>query len=75
MRETKFLAGLATILVFAGIFCFKALSQTKVYREGLPVNTPLKPSTKIILIVSGCLAIISGVLLFIQCFKLIQNPN
>ena len=71
MKETKFLAGLATILVFIGIFCFKAVKQRKVFTKesSHPVSTSLKNSTKIILILLGGLSIMFGLVLFIQCFK------
>ena len=71
MKETKFLAGLATLLVFIGIFCFKAVKQRKVFTKesSHPINAPLKNSTKIILILLGTLSIMFGLVLFIQCFK------
>ena len=72
MRDAKFLAGLATILVFIGIYCFKALSQRGVNKvEGSqPVAAPLKSSNKILLIFFGIGSILLGIFVFIQCFKL-----
>lgn len=70
MREAKFLAGLATILVFAGIFCFKALRPKKYYKEdGSLVNTTVNYKNKIILIVAGVVCIIAGIFLFVKAFK------
>ena len=73
MRNAKFLAGLATIFVFIGIYCFKALLQKNVNKvETLqPVMAPLKSVNKIMLILFGTLSILLGVFLFIQCVKLI----
>jgi hypothetical protein len=73
MRNAKFLAGLATIFVFIGIYCFKALLQKNENKVEThqPVMAPLKSANKIMLIVFGTLSILLGVFLFIQCVKLI----
>lgn len=61
MRERKFLAGLGTILIIGGIYCFKAaLSKTM----------PVKSSTKIYLYIGGLLCIVAGIWLFITAFQL-----
>ncbi len=59
MRGTNKLAGLGTLLIFIGIFCFKALFQ----------KTVSKTSTKIILAVSGILSIVGGVFVMIKAIK------
>jgi len=73
VREAKFLVGLATILFFIGIFFFKGLSKKKSFKEDISqsINTPLKRSAKIALILSGILSILLSLLLFWQSIKLI----
>ncbi len=62
MRERKFLAGLGTILIIGGIFCFRAaVSKT----------LPVKRTTKIYLYLGGMICIVSGVFLFIKAFQLL----
>ena len=63
MRERKFLAGLGTILIFAGIFCFRsAFSKT----------TPVKSATKVYLYLGGLICIVSGVFLVVKAFQLLS---
>ena len=63
MRERKFLAGLGTILIIGGIFCFRAaLSKT----------IPVKRSTKMYLYLGGVIGIVSGIFLFIKAFQLLS---
>jgi uncharacterized membrane protein HdeD (DUF308 family) len=63
MRERKFLAGLGTILIFAGIFCFRAaLSKT----------APVKSVTKIYLYLGGVVCVVSGVFLVVKAFNLLS---
>jgi uncharacterized membrane protein HdeD (DUF308 family) len=63
MRERKFLAGLATILIFGGIYCFRAaFSKT----------SPVKSSTKVYLFLGGVICIVSGVFLFVKAFELLS---
>lgn len=63
MRERKFLAGLGTILIFGGIFCFRAaFSKT----------SPVKGATKMYLYLGGVICIVSGVFLFVKAFQLLS---
>jgi hypothetical protein len=73
MRGINFLAGLGTIFVFIGIFCFKALFPKKIFREDMEMTnyTPVKKSGKVFLIFSGCLCSIFGFLLILKSFKVI----
>ncbi len=73
MRGINFLAGLGTILVFIGIFCFKAIFPKEIYRENNErVNyTPVKKSGKVFLILFGCLFVALGFLLILKAFKII----
>jgi hypothetical protein len=63
MRERKFLAGLGTILIFGGIFCFRAaFSKTP----------PVKGATKMYLCLGGVVCVVSGVFLFVKAFQLLS---
>ena len=72
MRGINFLAGLGTIFIFIGIFCFKAsLVYKKVYREETVISTPLKKSQKVLLIVVGIVCVAIGLSLILKSLKLI----
>ena len=71
MRGINFLAGLGTILIFIGIYCFKALVYKKVFREETEVSTPLKKPTKILLVIIGIVCVAIGVLLILRSLKVI----
>ncbi|MEP7377399.1 MAG: hypothetical protein ABI675_28610 [Chitinophagaceae bacterium] len=63
MRERKFLAGLATILIIGGIYCFRAaFSKTM----------PVKRATKMYLWLGGIICIGSGVFLVVKAFQLLS---
>ena len=63
MRERKFLAGLGTILIFGGIFFFRAaFSKT----------TPVKGITKMYLSLGGVICMVAGVFLFVKAFQLLS---
>lgn len=72
MREAKFLAGLATVFFFAGIFFFKALSDKKISREQGTAPVPAKPSTKIALVLLGSVSFAISLLLCWRCYILLQ---
>lgn len=71
MREAKFWAGLGTILIIAGIYCFKALPQGKISQEEYAErgNTVVNNRNKVLLILTGTIAIVSGILLLVKSFK------
>ncbi|MBK8553262.1 MAG: hypothetical protein IPL53_20250 [Ignavibacteria bacterium] len=73
MRGINYLAGLGTIFIFIGIFCFKALFPKKIYRENMESAnyTPVKQSGKVFLIISGFVCIALGFLLILKSFKII----
>ena len=73
MREQKFLAGLGTVIVFVGIFCFKALVYKKILVEGTEISTPLKNSQKVVLILAGILCVALGLSLILRALKLLWN--
>lgn len=71
MRGINFLAGLGTIFIFIGIFCFKALFPKKLYREDKEIvnNTNVKKSGKVLLILFGCFSVVLGLFLILKAFK------
>ena len=71
MRGINFLAGLGTILIFIGIFCFKALFYKKTFKEETEVSTPLKNHQKVLLIVVGGVCVVLGLSLILKALKLI----
>lgn len=73
MRGINFWAGLGTILIFIGIYCFKALSPKKVYREETVV--PQQTPNKTLLIIAGLVAILLGCLLIIKSLKIFPALN
>ena len=73
MGERKFLAGLGTLIIFAGIYSFKALSDKVVNeenRDGL-TYTPRSIYKKAFLILLGCICVILGSLLILRALKLV----
>ena len=69
MRELKFLAGLGTILFFAGIYCCKAAFYKKTFKEETNITVPVKKYEKPLLLFFGGLCMILGVLLVVQSFR------
>jgi hypothetical protein len=71
MRGINFLAGLGTIFIFAGIFCFKAAFGKKTFKEEMkPVdNFQGKNYQKALLIFFGGVCLILGVLLIFKSFE------
>jgi len=71
MREMKFLAGLGTIFIFIGIFCFKALYYKKTFKEETEISTPIKNPQKILLVLVGIVFVVLGLSLISRALKLI----
>ena len=71
MREIKFLAGLGTIFIFIGIFCFKALFYKKTFKEETEISTPIKNPQKVLLILVGIVCIALGISLISRALELI----
>ncbi len=65
MREQKFLAGLGTILVFAGGYCFKALLQKP---QNAHVADTVKKQNKLLLAIAGGVLIMLGAWLIVKAF-------
>jgi hypothetical protein len=71
MRGINFLAGLGTIFIFIGIFCFKALVNKKTFREETDISAPVKESRKVLFIVIGIVCVAIGLSLILRSLKLI----
>jgi formate hydrogenlyase subunit 3/multisubunit Na+/H+ antiporter MnhD subunit len=71
MRGINFLAGLGTIFIFIGIFCFKALVYKKTFKEETEISTPVKKSRKVLLILIGIVCVAFGLSLILRALKLI----
>ena len=71
MGGMKLLAGLGTIFIFIGIFCFKALFYKKIYKEETEISTPLKSSQKVLLVLVGIVCVAIGFSLILRALKLI----
>ena len=71
MRGINYLAGLGTIFIFIGIFCFKALFYKKTFKEETEISTPIKNSRKVLLILAGILCVALGVSMILRALKLI----
>ncbi len=73
MRGINFFAGLGTILIFMGAFCFKAVLQKNTVKDKEnreQVNhAPVKKSRKLLLLFIGSLCILSGILLIAKSIK------
>ena len=62
MRGINYKTALGTILLFIGFFCLKAAFQ----KNKSAHSTEMKTSTKMILIISGILAMAAGVFLIVK---------
>ena len=67
----KFLAGLGTIFIFIGLFCFKALFYKKTFKEETVISPPIKNSQKVLLVLVGIVCIALGFSLILRALKLI----
>ncbi|HMS65116.1 MAG TPA: hypothetical protein PKD83_07670 [Ignavibacteria bacterium] len=73
MRGINYLAGLGTIFIFIGIFCFKALFPKQMLRENKERvdYTTVSVKGKVLLILFGIISIIIGTLLILRALKVI----
>ena len=71
MRGINYLAGLGTVFIFIGIYCFKALVYKKTFREETEISTPLKKTRKVLLILIGIVCVAIGLSLILKSLKLI----
>ncbi len=72
MRGVNYLAGIGTVFVFIGIFCFKAIfHKSKV--KGYTQPKEISKTNKIILFISGLVSVATGLLLIIKAVIDIYN--
>ncbi|RYG40053.1 MAG: hypothetical protein EOO01_28230 [Chitinophagaceae bacterium] len=71
MRGINYLAALGTVLIFGGVFCFKAMFPKKVYVEETLISKSLKSFHKVLLGLSGTVLMLLGVWLILKAGKLV----
>jgi len=73
MRGINFFAGLGTILIFMGVFFFKAVLQKNKIKDkenrDWVNHAPVKNSRKFLLLLIGSLCILSGILLIVKSIR------
>lgn len=69
VKGINYIAGLGTVFVFIGIFCFRATFLNVKSKEGYDV--PVKNSTKVMLLLSGVICFALGILLILKSLKII----
>lgn len=72
VRGINYLAALGTILIFIGIFCFRAAFSRQSQKESSH-SVPLKNSNKVVLISAGVICFALGILLILKAVKNILN--
>lgn len=70
MRGINFLAGLGTVFIFIGIFCFKTLIRKDVVKGYTQKPKVISKTNKVIIFISGIVSAVLGLLLIIKSFKL-----
>ena len=70
MKRINFLAAFGTILLFIGIFCFRAAFQRETSREKMlsAHHVPSKKIGKVYLVLLGAVFSVSGILLIVNEF-------
>lgn len=73
MKGINYLAGLGTVLIFIGIYCFKAMmaKDTKILKDGEIYKIPVNKNMKLYLFLSGVIGVTAGVLLILKSLKFI----
>ena len=70
MKGINYLAGLGTVLIFIGIYCFKAMiTKDKINKDVEVYKEPVNKNSKMYLLLFGSLGIICGVLLILKSLK------
>ncbi|HRB50764.1 MAG TPA: hypothetical protein PKX63_03255 [Niabella sp.] len=70
MKGINYLAGLGTIFIFLGIFCFRAIVMKN--KSMHQANTTISPVAKVLLALSGLLALGVGAFLILSSIKKIS---
>jgi len=68
MIGINYTAGFGVLLIFAGYYCFKAVlsKNTFVDKEGEVIRKNISAKNKAVLIISGIISVITGLLLMIK---------
>ena len=71
MRGINFLAGFGTVLIFIGIFFFKALIRKDVIKGYIQNPKVISKTNKIIIFISGIVSVVFGLILIMKSLKII----
>ena len=73
MRGINYFAGIGTAMMFAGFYCQKAAlqKQKKYNKESELFQVSQSKKAKLILLMSGCILLITGVAIILNELKLI----
>ena len=68
MRGLNYFAGIGTVMLFAGFYCLKAAlqKQKKFNKEGELCKVSQSKKTKLLLLISGCILLITGVAIILN---------
>jgi len=71
MRGINYLAGFGTVLIFIGIYCFRALNRKDVVKGYIQNPKVISKTNKVIILISGIVSFVLGLILIIKSLKLI----
>jgi hypothetical protein len=73
MRESRYMAGLGTVLLFIGFYCLKAVlqKQNSAGKENKHQPAPISKRSQLVLILAGGLCIAGGIVLILKACKLL----
>ncbi len=71
MRGINYLAGLGTVLVFIGIFCFRTLFRKENIKGYAQSPKEVSRTNKIIIFISGIITVALGLLLILKSMKIV----
>ena len=72
MIGKNYMAALATLLVFASFYSFKAAFDKRVFKDGVQkADVPMKNYVKVLLILFGLICLALGLLLIAKSLKII----
>jgi len=71
MRGINYLAGFGTMLIFIGIYCFRALIRKDIVKGYIQNPKNISKTNKVIILISGIFSFVLGLILIIKSLKLI----
>ncbi len=71
MRGINYLAGFGTVLIFIGLYCFRALIRKDVVKGYIQNPKVISKTNKVIILISGIVSFVLGLILIIKSLKLI----